>query len=81
MNLPNSQDLQDLIRDCQNGKRKAQERLFKLAYPLAISVSKRYTRDLDEAHSVVNEGMLKVFRQLISIRPNSALGVGSGESW
>lgn len=74
MNLPNSQDLQDLIRDCQNGKRKAQERLFKLAYPLAISVSKRYTRDLDEAHSVVNEGMLKVFRQLDQYSPELSFG-------
>lgn len=66
--------MQDLIRLCQKEDRKAQERLFKLAYPLAISVSKRYTRDLEEAHSVVNEGMLKVFRQLDQFTPELSFG-------
>jgi len=41
---------------------------------LAISVSKRYTRDLDEAQSVVNEGMLKVFRQLDQYSPELSFG-------
>lgn len=74
MNLPSPQDLQDLISLCQKGHRKAQERLFKLAYPLAISVSKRYSRDLDEARSVVNEGMLKVFKQLDQYSPELSFG-------
>ena len=74
MNLPSPKDLQDLIRLCQKGNRKAQERLFKLAYPLSISVCKRYTRDLDEAQSVVNEGMLKIFNQLDQYSPELSFG-------
>jgi RNA polymerase sigma-70 factor (ECF subfamily) len=64
MNLPDSKELQELIRLCRKNDRKAQERLFKISYPLALSVCRRYTRDLEEAQSVVNEGMLKVFREL-----------------
>lgn len=64
MNLPDSRELQELIKLCKKNDRKAQERLFKLSYPLALTVCRRYTRDLEEAQSVVNEGMLKVFKEL-----------------
>lgn len=74
MNLPDSRDLQELIRLCKKGDRKSQERLFKLAYPLAYNVSRRYTRDVDETQSVVNEGMLKVFRQLDQYSPDLSFG-------
>jgi RNA polymerase sigma-70 factor, ECF subfamily len=64
MNLPDSKELQELIKLCKNNDRKAQERLFKVSYPLALTVCRRYTRDLEEAQSVVNEGMMKVFKEL-----------------
>lgn len=64
MNLPDSQELQELIKLCRKNDRKAQERLFKISYPMALTVCRRYTRDPEEAQSVVNEGMLKVFREL-----------------
>ncbi|SHM36071.1 RNA polymerase sigma-70 factor, ECF subfamily [Cyclobacterium lianum] len=74
MNLPDSKEIQELIRRCRKHNRKAQERLFKLAYPLALNVSRRYTQDLDEARSIVNEGMLKVFRQLETYSPDLSFG-------
>jgi RNA polymerase sigma-70 factor (ECF subfamily) len=74
MNLPDSKDLQELIRLCKKGDRKSQERLFKLAYPLALNVSRRYTRDMDETQSVINEGMLKVFKQLDQYSPDLSFG-------
>jgi len=64
MNLPDSKELQELIRLCRKSNRKAQERLFKLSFPLALSVARRYTQDQGEALVVVNEGMLKVFQNL-----------------
>ena len=74
MNLTDSNEVLDLIRLCKKGDRLAQERLFKLSYPLALSVSRRYTTDLDEAKSVVNEGMLKVFQQLNHYSPDLSFG-------
>lgn len=69
MNLPDSKEVQELVRLCKKGHRVSQERLFKLSYPLALNVSRRFTNDLEEAKSVVNEGMLKVFQQLDRYSP------------
>lgn len=74
MNLPDSKELQDLVKLCRKNDRKAQERLFKISYPLALTVCRRYTRDLEEAQSVVNEGMLKVFRELDQYSPELSFG-------
>ena len=74
MNLPDSTELQELIRLCIKGDRKAQERLFKVSYPLSLSVCRRYTRDLEEAQSVVNDGMLKVFQELDHYSPDFSFG-------
>lgn len=64
MNLENSRELHDVIRRCLSGDRKAQQTLFSLCYPLSMNVCRRYANDLGEAKSLVNEGMLKVFKQL-----------------
>ncbi len=74
MNLPDSKELQEVIKRCMKGDRKAQERLFKVSYPLSLSVCRRYTLDLEEAQSVVNEGMLKVFRELDQYSPEFPFG-------
>jgi RNA polymerase sigma-70 factor, ECF subfamily len=74
MNLPDSKELQELIRLCKKNDRKAQERLFKLCYPFALQVSRRYTPNLDDAQAIVNEGMLKVFNQLDSYSPDMSFG-------
>lgn len=64
MNLENSRELHEVIGRCLSGDRKAQQTLFSLCYPLAMNVCRRYANDLGEAKSLVNEGMLKVFKQL-----------------
>ncbi|EON76882.1 putative RNA polymerase ECF-type sigma factor [Lunatimonas lonarensis] len=74
MNLPDSKELLDVIHLCLKGNRKAEERLFKMVYPLAISIVRRYTQSLTEAQSVVNEGMLKVFTQLANYAPEWSFG-------
>ena len=74
MNLPDSKELQELIKLSHKGDRKAQERLFKISYPLSLNVCRRYFSDPEEARSVVNEGMLKVFRQLDQYSPEMSFG-------
>ena len=64
MNLENSKELHTIIRCCLSGDRKAQQKLFSLSYPLAMNVCKTYTNENEEAKSLVNEGMLKVFKHL-----------------
>ncbi|MGF1636226.1 MAG: RNA polymerase sigma factor [Cyclobacteriaceae bacterium] len=74
MKLQDSKELQDVIGRCLKGDRKAQQKLFSLSYPLAMNVCRRYVQDLDEAKSLVNEGMLKVFNQLGRYSPQLSFG-------
>lgn len=64
MNLNHSKEIEELIKLCISGDRRAQQKLFILCYPLSMSVCRRYAHTLEEAKSLVNEGMLKVFNQL-----------------
>lgn len=74
MNLPNSSELQEVIRQCLSHDRKAQQKLFSTCYSLAMNVSRRYASNLEEAKSLVNEGMLKVFQQLHTYNPEFSFG-------
>jgi RNA polymerase sigma-70 factor, ECF subfamily len=59
---------------CLKGDRRSQQKLFSICYPLAMNVCRRYVQDLDEAKSLVNEGMLKVFQQLDKYSPDLSFG-------
>jgi len=74
MNLPNSSELQEVIRKCLSNDRKAQQKLFSLCYSLAFNVSRRYSSNQQEAKSLVNEGMLKVFQQLHTYNSDLSFG-------
>lgn len=62
--LDNSKALFTLLKQCKKNKRKAQNELFQVAYPYAMSVALRYAADKDTAQSLVHEAFLKVFTQL-----------------
>lgn len=51
----------DIIEGCKQQNPKSQEALYRACYASMIKVCYRYARDTDEAASLYNEGMLKVF--------------------
>ncbi|EIM73362.1 RNA polymerase, sigma-24 subunit, ecf subfamily protein [Nitritalea halalkaliphila LW7] len=53
-----------LIAQCKRKDERAQRELFAFAYPAAMGVCRRYAPSREEAHSILNEGFLKVFTQL-----------------
>lgn len=57
-------ELRLIIQGCLEGRRKAQEQLFKLFYSKMMIVCMRYTRDEDEASDILQDGFLKVFSKL-----------------
>jgi len=69
-------ELQQLLADCIQNKRKAQHTLFKLFYSKAMGVCMRYANNSDEAQDMLNEGFLKVFANLKNYEHN-----GSFEAW
>jgi RNA polymerase sigma-70 factor, ECF subfamily len=60
--LPYNQD--HIISGCLRADRKSQELLYTSMYPVMIKICHRYCTDLQEAGSLYNEGMLKVFGKI-----------------
>ncbi|MBL7766996.1 MAG: sigma-70 family RNA polymerase sigma factor [Chitinophagaceae bacterium] len=67
-----------LIHGCKEGKRAAQEKLYKMFYPKMMSMVKRYTNQHQYhlAEEILNNGFLKVFQKVDSYKFE-----GSFEGW
>ena len=57
-------DLQQLINDCAANDRLSQEKLYRRYYPALFLLCKRFFSDNHQALEALNDGMLKVYRQL-----------------
>ena len=61
---------------CKANNRKQQELFYKLLAPKMLAVCMRYTADRDEAQDVMQEGFIKIFKNI-----NNYRGEGSLEGW
>ncbi|MFY7899578.1 MAG: RNA polymerase sigma factor [Chitinophagaceae bacterium] len=57
-----------LIKDCLKNKRSAQLELYNLYAPTMLAVCYRYTKSLEDAEDVLQEGFIKVFKNLHQYR-------------
>jgi len=57
-------DLQQLIHDCAANNRLSQEKLYRRFYPALFLLCKRFFSDNHQALEALNDGMLKVYKQL-----------------
>jgi len=62
--LSNEQENIDIINGCKKGDRKAQEKLYKNYYRAMMTVCLRYTKLDEDAVEVLNNGFLKVFKNI-----------------
>lgn len=67
-------DQQELIRDCLKGKAGAQRQLYELFAEQMLGVCYRYTKSLEDAEDVLQEGFIKVFKYLHQYRSDGELG-------
>ncbi|GAA4005795.1 sigma-70 family RNA polymerase sigma factor [Hymenobacter fastidiosus] len=58
-----------LLAGCRQTERGSQRRLYGLYYSFAMGICLRYTRTRDEAMEAVNDGFLKVFRDVVKFDP------------
>ena len=65
-----------LVEGCKNGNRFAQETVFKALYGRLLSTCMRYADDRDDAEDVLQNGFIKVFKNI-----NNYKGDGSFEGW
>jgi RNA polymerase sigma-70 factor (ECF subfamily) len=67
-------DEKELIKLCRKDDRTAQEGLYRLFAPEMLGVCYRYTKSLDDAEDVLQDGFVKVFTQIGQFRGEGALG-------
>ncbi|MFL5787785.1 MAG: RNA polymerase sigma factor [Flavisolibacter sp.] len=64
----------ELVKDCLKGKSSAQRQLYDHFAGLMLSVCYRYTKSVADAEDVLQEGFIKVFRNLKQYKFNGELG-------
>ena len=74
--MKNLEELRNIIEGCKEGRRKSQQQVHELYYGKMLAVCLRYTRDMDQAKDVLQEGFLKVFTKITEYQ-----GKGSFEGW
>ncbi|MBK7936911.1 MAG: RNA polymerase sigma factor [Lewinellaceae bacterium] len=57
-------ELDQILEGCRQLRRSSQQRLFALFYNYAMTISRRYMGNLENAEEVVNDAFFKVFTKL-----------------
>lgn len=64
--------IETIINGCKKGERRAQELLYRNFYRSMLSLCLRYTKNEEDALEVLNNGFLKVFRNIQRYEPAQA---------
>jgi RNA polymerase sigma factor (sigma-70 family) len=76
MFLEDKYTIEDLVKRCKAGERKAQELLYKQFASKMLGVCMRYATDKMEAEDMLQNGFIKMFQKIADYR-----GEGSFEGW
>lgn len=63
-----------LIKDCIRLNAASQRQLYELFAPMMLGVCYRYTRNLDDAENILQDGFVKVFKNLHQFKGEGNLG-------
>ncbi|MEJ7627801.1 MAG: sigma-70 family RNA polymerase sigma factor [Ferruginibacter sp.] len=63
------QDINTIIHGCKDNNRKAQEQLYRNFYKAMMNICLRYTKNEEDAVEVLNNGFLKVFKNIKRYEP------------
>ncbi|MCM5527323.1 RNA polymerase sigma factor [Parasegetibacter sp. NRK P23] len=64
----------ELVKNCIRNNRNAQETLYRQYAPTMLGVCYRYTKSLDDAEDILQEGFIKVFSHLDKYKGDGELG-------
>ena len=62
--MPGGLEIKHIIHGCVETNRASQKEFYKMFYGFAMSICMRYCNTKDEAMEVVNDGFLKIYREL-----------------
>jgi RNA polymerase sigma factor (sigma-70 family) len=67
--LPGGQEIKHIIQGCVETNRASQKEFYKTFYGFAMGICMRYCNTKDEAMEVVNDGFLKIYKELSRFNP------------
>lgn len=62
--------LEHIINGCIKANRDSQKQLYKLYYSFSMSICMRYSNSYAEAEEIVNDGFLKIFKNIADFEPS-----------
>ena len=81
MELLSAEELTLHIERCVLNDRKSQKKIYESFYGLAMSVCNRYTNNQDDAVEIINDGFLKIFKEIHRYKPAYTDVVASFRAW
>jgi RNA polymerase sigma-70 factor (ECF subfamily) len=79
--LLTAEELNLQIRGCALNQRESQKKLYNSFYGYAMSICDRYTNREEDASEILNDGFLKVFKEIHHFTPTYADVVSSFKGW
>ena len=69
------------IRGCALNQRESQKKLYNSFYGYAMSVCDRYTSREEDASEILNDGFIKIFKEIYHFKPAYADVISSFKGW
>ncbi|UEG49512.1 sigma-70 family RNA polymerase sigma factor [Ferruginibacter lapsinanis] len=79
--LQADRSLTDIVQGCIEAKKDCQKEFYKMFYGFSMAICMRYCSNNENAMEVVNDGFLKIFRQLHNFTPVHANFEKSLRGW
>lgn len=79
--LLSAEELTYHVEGCARNKRESQKVLYNSFYGYAMAICDRYTSKQDDALEILNDGFLKVFREIHHYQPAYADVISSFKGW
>jgi RNA polymerase sigma-70 factor (ECF subfamily) len=79
--LLTAEELNIQIRGCALNQRESQKKLYNSFYGYAMSICDRYTSREEDASEILNDGFLKIFKEIHHFKPAYTDVVSSFKGW
>lgn len=76
-----ARELTEHIEECVQNSRESQKKIYSSFYGYAMSICERYAGNYDDAVEIVNDGFLKIFKEIYRYRPAYIDTTASFKGW
>lgn len=76
-----AQELSEHIAGCVRNERESQKIIYSSFYGYAMTICERYTLNKDDSVEILNDGFLKIFKELHKYQPSYADSMASFKGW